>query len=311
MTLSGKGTSRLCEALASIHRGGRFTPVERAPSKRTPHVDARAETAVGSLSAGGWPALASVRVASPWIVNRVGARDGLPDVVRLEDVPRRDGRAGFPAQGRCRPTASRRPDGRSGFGAGRPAHRRSVELGLGSSTCRPAFRLTVASSAWMPDVLCHQRHRRAWRRGHDVRALLLHRSARHRAPDRLAGRGGAPGRRGPARRRRVAPLHHQVRRRRGPAALPHGRRTRMRVSVNAGEIASRFEGGTATVPARLGALRRMALAGYRGRPDHRTRDAGRGLARAVRRAARRRGHRRGRRRRPRPASRVRWSGRPR
>jgi spore photoproduct lyase len=47
------------------------------------------------------------------------------------------------------------------------------------------------------------------------------------------------------------------------ADLPHGRRTRMRVSVNADEVASRFEGGTATVPARLAALRAMALAGYR------------------------------------------------
>jgi spore photoproduct lyase len=45
-------------------------------------------------------------------------------------------------------------------------------------------------------------------------------------------------------------------------ALPHGRRTRMRVSVNSEEVAGRFEGGTATVPARIEALRRMALAGY-------------------------------------------------
>jgi spore photoproduct lyase len=45
--------------------------------------------------------------------------------------------------------------------------------------------------------------------------------------------------------------------------LPHGRRTRMRVSVNADEVAGRFEGGTATVPARLAALRSVALAGYR------------------------------------------------
>ncbi|MDO9455886.1 radical SAM protein [Nocardioides sp.] len=46
-------------------------------------------------------------------------------------------------------------------------------------------------------------------------------------------------------------------------ALPHGRRTRMRVSVNADEVAGRFEGGTAGVPERLAALRRMAVAGYR------------------------------------------------
>ena len=46
-------------------------------------------------------------------------------------------------------------------------------------------------------------------------------------------------------------------------ALPHGRRTRMRVSINADEVAGRFEGGTAPVPARLAALRRVAEAGYR------------------------------------------------
>ncbi|WKN50642.1 spore photoproduct lyase family protein [Nocardioides sp. Arc9.136] len=46
-------------------------------------------------------------------------------------------------------------------------------------------------------------------------------------------------------------------------ALPHARRTRMRVSVNAEEVAGRFEGGTSPVPARIGALRRAALAGYR------------------------------------------------
>jgi len=45
--------------------------------------------------------------------------------------------------------------------------------------------------------------------------------------------------------------------------LEHGRRTRMRVSVNADEVAGRFEGGTASMPARLVALRRVALAGYR------------------------------------------------
>ena len=36
----------------------------------------------------------------------------------------------------------------------------------------------------------------------------------------------------------------------------------MRVSVNSDEVARRFEGGTATVPARLAAMRRMAQAGY-------------------------------------------------
>jgi spore photoproduct lyase len=44
--------------------------------------------------------------------------------------------------------------------------------------------------------------------------------------------------------------------------LRHGRRTRMRVSVNADEVARRFEGGTAPMPARLVGLRSMALAGY-------------------------------------------------
>ena len=45
--------------------------------------------------------------------------------------------------------------------------------------------------------------------------------------------------------------------------LPHGRRTRARFSVNAAEVADRFEGGAARMPARLGALRAMAEAGYR------------------------------------------------
>src|SRR3712207_6041366 len=44
--------------------------------------------------------------------------------------------------------------------------------------------------------------------------------------------------------------------------LPHNRRTRTRVSVNA-QPALRFEGGTAGLAARLGAAHRMALAGYR------------------------------------------------
>ena len=44
--------------------------------------------------------------------------------------------------------------------------------------------------------------------------------------------------------------------------LRHGRRTRMRVSVNSAEVAGRFEGGTAGVPARIAALRRMVDAGY-------------------------------------------------
>jgi spore photoproduct lyase len=44
--------------------------------------------------------------------------------------------------------------------------------------------------------------------------------------------------------------------------LDHQRRTRIRFSVNA-QPAARFEGGTAPVPARLQAMRRAALAGYR------------------------------------------------
>src|SRR3712207_4647336 len=47
----------------------------------------------------------------------------------------------------------------------------------------------------------------------------------------------------------------------GLLTLPHGRRTRMRVSVNADEVAGRFEGGTAPVTARLLALRRLGFAG--------------------------------------------------
>jgi spore photoproduct lyase len=44
--------------------------------------------------------------------------------------------------------------------------------------------------------------------------------------------------------------------------LAHGGRTRVRFSVNAAPLASRFEGGTAPLAARLGALRRVAAAGY-------------------------------------------------
>jgi len=45
--------------------------------------------------------------------------------------------------------------------------------------------------------------------------------------------------------------------------LEHGGQTRVRFSVNAAEVANRFEGGTARMLARLGALRAMAMAGYR------------------------------------------------
>ena len=45
--------------------------------------------------------------------------------------------------------------------------------------------------------------------------------------------------------------------------LPHGRRTRVRVSVNAEQVAHRFEGGTARLPRRIAAVRALALGGYR------------------------------------------------
>ena len=45
--------------------------------------------------------------------------------------------------------------------------------------------------------------------------------------------------------------------------LKHEGRTRVRVSVNADEITGRFEGGTARLPQRIEALRRLAMAGYR------------------------------------------------
>lgn len=46
--------------------------------------------------------------------------------------------------------------------------------------------------------------------------------------------------------------------------LPHNGHTRCRISVNAAPISGRFEGGTASVPARLQALRRLALPKARG-----------------------------------------------
>lgn len=45
--------------------------------------------------------------------------------------------------------------------------------------------------------------------------------------------------------------------------LPHRGRTRVRFSVNAADIADRFEGGTALLPKRIAALRSLAVAGYR------------------------------------------------
>jgi spore photoproduct lyase len=44
--------------------------------------------------------------------------------------------------------------------------------------------------------------------------------------------------------------------------LPHGGRTRIRASVNAGGVAGRFEGGTDPVPVRLAGLGRLARDGY-------------------------------------------------
>lgn len=44
--------------------------------------------------------------------------------------------------------------------------------------------------------------------------------------------------------------------------LAHGGRTRVRFSVNAEPVARRFEGGTANLHARIGAMGRMARAGY-------------------------------------------------
>ena len=44
--------------------------------------------------------------------------------------------------------------------------------------------------------------------------------------------------------------------------LAHHGRTRARFSINAASVARNLEGGTATVPQRIAAMRRMALAGY-------------------------------------------------
>ncbi|MDV7199308.1 hypothetical protein R4172_17315 [Rhodococcus kroppenstedtii] len=46
------------------------------------------------------------------------------------------------------------------------------------------------------------------------------------------------------------------------ATLDHGGRTRVRFSVNAADVANRFEGGTARMPARWAALRTLARPGY-------------------------------------------------
>jgi spore photoproduct lyase len=44
--------------------------------------------------------------------------------------------------------------------------------------------------------------------------------------------------------------------------IEHNRRTRVRFSVNAAPLSRQLEGGTAPLPARLAAMRRLALAGY-------------------------------------------------
>jgi spore photoproduct lyase len=44
--------------------------------------------------------------------------------------------------------------------------------------------------------------------------------------------------------------------------IPHARRTRVRFSLNAQSVARNYEGGTASVAARLDAMRKMAWAGY-------------------------------------------------
>ena len=44
--------------------------------------------------------------------------------------------------------------------------------------------------------------------------------------------------------------------------LPHGGRTRVRMSVNSAAVSRRFEGGTASVASRIAALRALAVAGY-------------------------------------------------
>jgi spore photoproduct lyase len=49
----------------------------------------------------------------------------------------------------------------------------------------------------------------------------------------------------------------------GLLTLDHQRRTRVRFSVNAPDVARRFDGGTAPLAGRLSALRAMALAGYK------------------------------------------------
>ncbi len=48
----------------------------------------------------------------------------------------------------------------------------------------------------------------------------------------------------------------------GLVGIDHGGHTRVRFSVNAAAVSRDFEGGTATLAQRLGALRRMAQAGY-------------------------------------------------
>jgi spore photoproduct lyase len=107
-------------------------------------------------------------------------------------------------------------------------------------------------------VTSRSRHRA--HEGHHVRGVLLHRSARHRASDRLALRAGRAFRtwqadvqlRFTSKFDAVEPL----------LGLDHAGRTRMRFSLNP-PLFARFEGGTSPVAARLRAMRRMAEAGYK------------------------------------------------
>ena len=65
--------------------------------------------------------------------------------------------------------------------------------------------------------------------------------------------------------------------------LPHGGRTRVRLSVNSAAVARRFEGGTASVPARLAALRAARARRLPGGPDDRAGHATARLAGRLRR----------------------------
>ncbi|MEK8105920.1 spore photoproduct lyase family protein [Micromonospora sp. M12] len=110
--------------------------------------------------------------------------------------------------------------------------------------------------AWNGD----QSQRATRRRGHHLRGVLLHRSL---ALEHLTGSW----------RRAVqhfadwdAPVQLRWTTKYADVdtfvGLPHAGRTRVRFSVNCAPVSERFEGGTARVPDRLAALRRLALDGY-------------------------------------------------